>query len=56
MTTVFREALRNATIFESDIEVLGKARDEPTAIHLAGSYKPDVILIGPFVPAETGLA
>lgn len=43
--TTLREALRNATVFESDTEMVIEARDGPKAIRLAGSHKPDLIPI-----------
>lgn len=51
----FLRAARRHLEFEPDLQVLGTARDGAQAIEMAGSLKPDVVLVDLSMPGMNGL-
>ncbi len=52
---IFRDALRKLLSSNPTFEVVGEARDAKEAIRQAYSHKPDLILLEPSMPSETGV-
>lgn len=52
---IFRDALRKLLSSNPAFEVVGEARDAKEAIRQACSHKPDLILLEPSMPSETGV-
>jgi DNA-binding NarL/FixJ family response regulator len=52
---IFRDALRKLLSSNPTFKVVGEATDARQAIRLARSHKPDLILLEPSMPSETGI-
>ena len=51
-----REALRSVLARESDLEVVGEARDGPEALEMARRLRPDIVIMDVRMPKLDGLA
>src|SRR3984893_14972176 len=53
---VVRKGLRTFLSFDTDLELVGEARDGREAVEMAGRLKPDVVVMGLMMPEMDGIA